>query len=679
MPLGFLVPLFLAGLTALVIPLVVHLRHRERKDPVRFPSLMFLRRIPFREARRQQIHHWPLFLLRLLAVALLALAFARPFFPEGGATVAGADANRREVVILLDRSASMGAATRWSDARDSARAVLAGVQPGDRVSLFLFDAAPEVAAGPTTDHALVAAALEAATPSTRGTRYAVALRAARDLLAGSERPQRTLVLISDFQRVGWRGEAIEPLPLGTTFRVVDVASDPAVNAGFSEVELLEEARTGRSGVLVTTRLTADSTSAAATVTLTIEGRSVGTVAATGTRRTATFGPVTVGDLPAHGVAVRRPGGALAADDTLRFVANPPRPVRVLLLDRGDRGSAFVERALAISGTPRVEVTTRTAPLRAADLDAADVVFFHDAPWPGGASGDRLRRFLEDGGGVVVVLGEGTVRLPEWTRLRVGPIIESATLTFGALRRDHPVFEPFSAPGAGDFGATRVLRYRGLTGDSLDIPARYSDGAPAVVERAVARGRLLVLTASLDNAWSDLPLQPVFLPLVHQLALYAARHVERPSSYVVGQVATIGLDQLAGNEAVVVVGPSGQRTRRELSGQPLALQLDEAGFHEIREARAGGRLLDLVAANVDPEEARLDPMDPADLGVAAGAVDSVTAAASVAELASGTEQERRQGMWWFLLAAVGLALAAETLVGTRIRGYVRAMTPATGEP
>ena len=49
MPLSFLVPLFLAGLAALAIPLVVHLRHRERREPVRFPSLMFLRRIPFRE------------------------------------------------------------------------------------------------------------------------------------------------------------------------------------------------------------------------------------------------------------------------------------------------------------------------------------------------------------------------------------------------------------------------------------------------------------------------------------------------------------------------------------------------------------------------------------------------------------------------------------------------------
>ena len=97
-PLALLVPAFLAGLAALAIPILVHLRHRERKEPVRFPSLMFLRRIPFREVRRQQIQHWPLFLLRSLAVILLVFGFTRPFFREGNAPLAAPGAQGRELV-----------------------------------------------------------------------------------------------------------------------------------------------------------------------------------------------------------------------------------------------------------------------------------------------------------------------------------------------------------------------------------------------------------------------------------------------------------------------------------------------------------------------------------------------------------------------------------------------------
>src|SRR5687768_5263063 len=79
MSLTFLAPLFLLGLLAVAVPVIVHLVNRERQNAIAFPSLMFLRRVPFRSVRRQRIRHWSLFALRCLALALLALAFARPF------------------------------------------------------------------------------------------------------------------------------------------------------------------------------------------------------------------------------------------------------------------------------------------------------------------------------------------------------------------------------------------------------------------------------------------------------------------------------------------------------------------------------------------------------------------------------------------------------------------------
>ena len=48
----FLTPAFLAGLAALAVPVIIHLIHRERREVVAFPSLMFLRKIPYRTVRR---------------------------------------------------------------------------------------------------------------------------------------------------------------------------------------------------------------------------------------------------------------------------------------------------------------------------------------------------------------------------------------------------------------------------------------------------------------------------------------------------------------------------------------------------------------------------------------------------------------------------------------------------
>jgi len=86
---SFLAPALLAALAAIAIPIVVHLVQRDRRRVVPFPSLMFLRKIPNQSVKRRAIRHWPLLLLRIVAFALLALAFARPFWPgAAGASAA---------------------------------------------------------------------------------------------------------------------------------------------------------------------------------------------------------------------------------------------------------------------------------------------------------------------------------------------------------------------------------------------------------------------------------------------------------------------------------------------------------------------------------------------------------------------------------------------------------------
>src|SRR5882672_3957132 len=128
---GFVAPLVLVGLGALAIPILIHLIQRERKRVVVFPSLMFLRRIPYQSVRRRSIRHWLLLCLRALALLLLVAAFARPFFPQG-ALAARAAGGTRELVVLLDQSASMGYGDRWQQAQAAAHRAIDGLSGDDR-------------------------------------------------------------------------------------------------------------------------------------------------------------------------------------------------------------------------------------------------------------------------------------------------------------------------------------------------------------------------------------------------------------------------------------------------------------------------------------------------------------------------------------------------------------------
>ena len=85
----FLAPLFFMALAGLAIPVLLHLTQREKKQIIRFPSLMFVRRIPYQSVRRRKIHNWLLLFVRLAALALIITAFARPL-------IRSADADRAD-------------------------------------------------------------------------------------------------------------------------------------------------------------------------------------------------------------------------------------------------------------------------------------------------------------------------------------------------------------------------------------------------------------------------------------------------------------------------------------------------------------------------------------------------------------------------------------------------------
>ena len=130
---SFITPLFFVALAALAIPVLIHLIQREKKQILRFPSLMFVQRVPYKSTQRRRIHNWLLLLVRLGALALIVLAFARPFFTRQSAPLPGTGA--REVVVLLDQSYSMGYGDHWQRARAAATETINGLGPADRGSV----------------------------------------------------------------------------------------------------------------------------------------------------------------------------------------------------------------------------------------------------------------------------------------------------------------------------------------------------------------------------------------------------------------------------------------------------------------------------------------------------------------------------------------------------------------
>jgi hypothetical protein len=286
--------------------------------------------------------------------------------------------------------------------------------------------------------------------------------------------------------------------------------------------------------------------------------------------------------------------------------------------------------------------------------------------------ERLTAFVRRGGGLFVALGQRaawagdpTVLLP----VTPGAPVERTKGTagrLGALEYGHELFEPFRAPRSGDFSSARVYGYRAVTPlAEARILARFDDGAPAVVERRVGNGRVVVWTSTLDLAWNDLPLKPVFLPFVHRVAMTLAGYSERPAWVTVGEVLDAGVRPAGAPEPRIVLTPGGERVTLDTEG-PEVLEMAEQGFYEVRAANREAAPALIVATNVDLAEADLTPMDPRE--VAAGAMGHAGGAAAAAgenTIVSDEEQERAQRVWWYVLFAGVVLLGLETVLGNRL--------------
>ena len=406
----FLAPLFFAALATLAIPIVIHLTQRERKQIVEFPSLMFLEKIPYQSVRRRRIRDWPLLAMRLAAILLIVLAFARPFFERPLSALASAS-GPREVVILLDRSYSMGFGDRWGRAQAAARQTVQGLGQNDHATLILFGTSAQLEVRATADLSRVTAAIDAAKLSAEATRYAPGLKLAQRVLADSTLQNREVVMISDFQRNGWVRDESLRLTEGTTFKPIAITDAQPANLTVSSVLPQRSIFSGQERVTVAAgvinRGPADANNVQ--VHLEVDGRNVETQTISikpGAPASVTFQPFTLARAFTRG-AVRIGDDALKQDNVFHFVVSPAQRIPVFILEppRASREtSLYLQKALAIGTAPAFQVDLRQGEsISSADLNRRRVVILNDVAAL--ASGDVLKQFVSQGGGLFVILGE----------------------------------------------------------------------------------------------------------------------------------------------------------------------------------------------------------------------------------------------------------------------------------
>lgn len=586
----FLAAAFFAGLAALAVPLWLHRTNQRAPAEATVASLMLMREADEPVRQRRALAHKVLLALRLALLALVVFAFAQPVL-ERAAVGSDEDGGAAARLIVVDASLSMRRRGVWPDAVATARRLRdEGAGPvrfalaTDTITLVdgLADLQPGWA---RFDFADLPGALDA---------FALALPET----PGGWRAH----VISDFQAsaVPERFNALigaEGFAQGVRLHAVGEAGEnwavESVRVVGERVQAVVASFADRQRELAIT-LAAASEVVAGVKTVRIP------VPADAHRQVEFPLPAPERTPTAWRVAIADTDDALSVDDTRLFV-RPGTAAAVVgvLAPHGGAALQFLEAALAASPATRpVALQEDSWPSRLAAVVALD---------PGQLSTSqqrRLRRHVDEGGGVLLLAGPATQRhgaLPiTGAALHANPAATTRRVLPAAA--GHPLAE-----GAWDeVTVTRSLALPVTPAETILslVPSAAApsgaSGEPLLVEKRVGRGRVLVLLTALNRDWSNLVLRPAFVTLVHGAIDYLAR--EKPL------IATVGEPVAIGGVAVQLFDQSGTRVpglQQGINAAGRALRVEQPGVYT---ARSPGSET-LLAVNVDARESDPRPVSP----------------------------------------------------------------------
>ncbi len=707
-----LAPIFaVAGGVLAGVPFVLHMLRRTPAVKMPFSIVRFLSPTLPKTTKRSTIEHWPLMLLRMLAIALIALAFARPFQRLAIDKAAEASGDDR-IAVLIDASASMRRDGLREAVAKELRQISASLQTNDTLSVAVYSeslrklitAEEWQTTDPASRDGLIERAIENYEPDWLGTRTANALlesaeEVSRETSATDSRHERKVVLLTDFQQ----GSSLDELRSGKWPESVklDLRIVRPLQPGNAGLSLVEDNRTGRIRVRVT-----NSGDSAVTKyllrTYDAAGQPVGTPVTAevggGQRRTFLL-PDTVEGQPQI-VGVELLGDPHPFDNVVDLPIDARGTIHVAHAGSVDANNAdtmryYLQRALDGNETDPIEVADLLSADGVAVPAAADVRLVFVTEVVPETLATSLEAVLQRDGMIVIVLKTAEMATSVKNLLPPGCTVGEADVKdyamLGQIDFSSALFANFADARFSDFSSIRFWHLRKLTMDgtppkTVRILASFDSGTPAVIEyQHPAGGRVILLAAGWHPDDSQWALSTRFPPMIQRFVTIANPRQAGHQLLEVGQ--RVNPSELTGNAIWTLTRPDGSpfvpetvasasvgeddETNDPSPETPSvnSVILDEPGRWMLSGENEEGKKTISLLVTVASSESRTEPlpagqlqalgMSP-DIAAVGGSSQAATDPAAAAKL-DASELESRQKFWrWMLLAGL-CCLVLEALV------------------
>ncbi len=569
---GFFNPALLWFALGGAIPVIIHLLHRQKFRRVRWAAMEFLLAALRKTQRRMRLENLLLLLLRVLIMAVLALAVARPFFHEAPLMALG-DSDTHHLFVM-DVSYSMAYKraqnTSLDVARKAAEALLKEIRESeqDRFTLLTMSSFPEALLKERNRKDQIVKALAELKPADYGTSVYATMLEIRALLDSTRNRDRRVYLFTDLQMAGWaHREEAEAKRLAdllkalssrenTRFYLFDAGAPDPIN--HAVVDLRVDRR-----VVTTKRATHFHVELHNFSTTPIPDKSVSLYVDDNlfeTKRTALPPNVTTTLTFRYDFAAAGPHAVRAAlepdyldtDDQRHLALDVKSSIRGLVVDgepgnRPAEGETFTY-VMALDPMGRADyfsVDVKTVELFSAEgLEAYDFLVLANVQSLTGDKIEKVEQFVRRGGGLFITLGarvdkvsfndglwnKGAGLAPAQLEEITG-VAPEGQLERGIERRiarfaiQHPIFRVFREQlGAAVYSLVFYKYYKVKDHDPDRVLAAFDDptSSPLWLEKPFGEGKVLLMTSTLDSEWNaGIQAHPPYLVLMQEISSYLA--------------------------------------------------------------------------------------------------------------------------------------------------------------
>ncbi|OGF51104.1 MAG: hypothetical protein A2231_08885 [Candidatus Firestonebacteria bacterium RIFOXYA2_FULL_40_8] len=552
----FLNTIMLGGLAGLSVPVLIHLISRWKAPRHDFPTIRFLEQVKTEASRMQKLRHLLLLILRLLIITFIVLAFARPFLAKkGGKWTTG---SQKVNVIILDNSYSMGYMNNFQKAKEEAVKIINNLAVTDKVALISCSDKIVTEGVLAEKFKFNMKSIDNIKLSYRTTDFEQAVKKAEEILFETPASQKIIYLITDNQAYGWaKYDFSQNLSPGIEMKIIKVSKDNADNSAVIGAEQEGEGYRYSINKIKAKIFNIGGSDKNLNVSLDLDGNKLNQNISVKANQVKNADFTVFAKLEsAHEGFISISDEGLSADNKYYFATTPIAALPLLIIYKDVKDRLYVEKALTPLGIKNL-FNTKFATEGAAStelLEKYKAVLILNLPKINDALLTKLKTYVKQGGGVFISMGSN-VNILDYNSKAMNEIMPASfssvegdllkkTYGIGMVPQnlDSNILLNMIDPKYADWANIKIYKYIKIKEKQElgEIVLSYENGDPAVLEKKLGDGTIILFTSGTDGVWNNFVLTPLFLPFIHQSIYSLCKFADKNTQLNVGDVVAAGV-------------------------------------------------------------------------------------------------------------------------------------------